>query len=170
VETNKMRFWEVQLQDGRKVAVNNRLDCVGDTCPRPQLKLKKNIKGMESGEIVEVLINNPPSLETLPALCPEIGATHLDSLKEPNYGNFISKKTEFPSIRFRFIRTKQESPGPQKNPVARLSEVFQNLKFLFQEAESGARDTPWNSIDAVFFFRFQEENFGQKGGFGFLNE
>jgi len=44
------------------------------------------------------------------------------------------------------------------------------LKFLFQEAESGDRDTPWNSIDAVFFFRFQEENFGQKGGFGILNE
>ena len=79
VETNKMRAWEVQLQDGTKVTVNNRLDCIGDTCPRPQLKLKKSIKGMESGEIVEVLINNPPSLETLPALCTEIGATHLDS-------------------------------------------------------------------------------------------
>ena len=78
VETNKMRSWEVQLQDGPKVTVNNRLDCIGDTCPRPQLKLKKSIKGMESGEIVEVLINNPPSLETLPALCREIGATHLD--------------------------------------------------------------------------------------------
>ena len=72
VETNKMRSCEVQLQDGTKVTVNNRLDCIGDTCPRPQLKLKKSIKGMESGEIVEVLINNPPSLETLPALCPEM--------------------------------------------------------------------------------------------------
>ena len=72
VETNKMRSWEVQMQDGTKVTVNNRLDCIGDTCPRPQLKLKKSIKGMKSGEIVEVLINNPPSLETLPALCPEI--------------------------------------------------------------------------------------------------
>ena len=51
VETNKMRSWEVQLQDGTKVRVNNRLDCIGDTCPRPQLKLKKNIKGMESEEI-----------------------------------------------------------------------------------------------------------------------
>lgn len=48
VETNKMRSWEVQLQDGTKVTVNNRLDCIGDTCPRPQLKLKKCIKGMES--------------------------------------------------------------------------------------------------------------------------
>jgi len=55
-----MRSWEVQLQDGTKVTMNNRLDCIVDTCPRPQLKLKKSIKGMESEEIVEVLINNPP--------------------------------------------------------------------------------------------------------------
>ena len=73
VETYKMRSWKAQLQDGTKVTVNHRLDCIGDTWPRPQLKLKKSIKGMESGEIVEVLINNPPSLETLPALCPDIG-------------------------------------------------------------------------------------------------
>ena len=92
VETNKMRTWEVQLQDGTKVTVNNRLDCIGDTCPRPQLKLKKSIKGMESGEIVEVLINNPPSLETLPALCPEIGATQLDSLKETNLWKLYIQK------------------------------------------------------------------------------
>ena len=92
VETNKMRSWEVQLQDGRKVTVNNRLDCIGDTCPRPQLKLKKSIKGMESGEIVEVLINKPPSLETLPARCPEIGATHLDSLKEQNLWKLYIQK------------------------------------------------------------------------------
>ena len=92
VETNKMRSWEVQLQDGTKVTVNNRLDCIGDTCPRPQLKLKKSIKGMESGEIVEVLINNPPSLETLPALCPEIETTHLDALKEPNLWKLYIQK------------------------------------------------------------------------------
>ena len=53
VETNKMRSWEVQLQDGTKVTVNNRLDCIGDICPRPQLKLKKSIKGMKYGEIAE---------------------------------------------------------------------------------------------------------------------
>ena len=92
VETNKMRSWEVQLQDGTKVTVNIRLDCIGDTCPRPQLKLKKSIKGMESGEIVEVLINKPPSLETLPTLCPEIGSTQLDSLKEPNLWKLYIQK------------------------------------------------------------------------------
>ena len=92
METNKMRSWEVQLQDGTKVTVNNRLDYIGDTCPRTQLKLKKSIKGMESGEIVEVLINNPPSLETLPALCSEIGAIHLDSLKEPNLWKLYIQK------------------------------------------------------------------------------
>ena len=92
VEPNKMPSREVQLQDGTKVTVNNRFDCIVDTCPRPQLKLKKSIKGMESGEIVEVLINHPPSLETLPELCPDIGATRLDSLKEPNQWKLYIQK------------------------------------------------------------------------------
>ena len=53
-EQNTMRSWEVQLQDGTKLVVDNRLDCIGDVCPRPQLKLKKSVKGMDSGEVVEV--------------------------------------------------------------------------------------------------------------------
>ncbi|MAA89765.1 MAG: hypothetical protein CL914_06210 [Deltaproteobacteria bacterium] len=91
-EQNTMRSWEVQLQDGTKLVVDNRLDCIGDVCPRPQLKLKKSIKGMDSGEVVEVLINHPPSLETLPVLCPEIGARHLETLMEPNLWKLYIRK------------------------------------------------------------------------------
>ena len=87
-----MRAWEVQLQDGTKLMVDNLLDCIGDLCPRPQLKLKKSIKGMDSGGVVEVLINHPPSLETLHALCPEIGACHLKTLKEPNLWKLYIRK------------------------------------------------------------------------------
>ena len=91
-EQNTMRAWEVELQDGTKLKVDNRLDCIGDVCPRPQLKLKKSIKGMDSGGVVEVLINHPPSLETLPALCPEIGASHIETLKEPNLWKLYIRK------------------------------------------------------------------------------
>ena len=76
-----MRAWEVQLQDGTKLKVDNRLDCIGDVCPRPQLKLKKSIKGMDSGGVVEVLINHHTSLETLPVLRPEIVASLVETLK-----------------------------------------------------------------------------------------
>ena len=91
-EQNTMRAWEIQLQDGTKLKVDNRLDCIGDVCPRPQLILKKSIKGMDSGEVIEVLINHPPSLETLPALCPGIGASHLETLKEPNLWKLYIRK------------------------------------------------------------------------------
>ncbi len=79
-----MQKWEVTLNDGNRYEVVHRVDCMGDVCPRPQLKTKMAVKKLSPGEIVEVVINNPPSLETLPQLCPEIGATHLDTLKEPN--------------------------------------------------------------------------------------
>ena len=91
-EQNTMRSWEVQLQDGTKLVVDNRLDCIGDVCPRPQLKLKKIINGMDSGGVVEVLVNHPPSLETLPTLCPEIGTSHLETLKEPNLWKLYIRK------------------------------------------------------------------------------
>ena len=91
-EQNTIRAWKVQLQDGTKLKVDKRLDCIGDVCPRPQLKLKKSIKGMDSGGVVEVLINHPPSLESLPALCPEICASHLETLKEPNLWKLYIRK------------------------------------------------------------------------------
>ena len=56
------------------------------------LKLKKSIKGMDSGGVVEVLINHPTSLDTIPALCPEIGVSHLETQKEPNLWKLYIRK------------------------------------------------------------------------------
>jgi tRNA 2-thiouridine synthesizing protein A len=42
------------------------LDVRSYTCPYPQLFLAKALKSVEKNSVVEVLTDNPPSLDTLP--------------------------------------------------------------------------------------------------------
>jgi len=42
------------------------LDVRGYTCPYPQLFLAKALKYVEKDAVLEILTDNPPSLETLP--------------------------------------------------------------------------------------------------------
>lgn len=72
---------QVTLADGVTYTVTKSIDCLGDSCPRPQLMTKKAIEGVAPGELVEVIIDNPPSMEAIPPMCPEIGATHVETRK-----------------------------------------------------------------------------------------
>lgn len=74
---------EAVLSDGSKVQVARRVDCRGDSCPRPQLMTKKAVNEIASGGVVEVLVDNPSSVEALPPMCDELNATHLETIKDP---------------------------------------------------------------------------------------
>lgn len=71
----------VTLEDGQTVEVAQVVDCLGDSCPRPQLMTKKILGKVASGEVVEVKIDNPTSMEAVVAMIPELGGTHLGTLK-----------------------------------------------------------------------------------------
>ncbi len=75
---------EAVLSDGSRVQVARRVDCIGDSCPRPQLMTKKAVGEISSGGVVEVLVDNPTSVEALPPMCDELNATHLETIKDPN--------------------------------------------------------------------------------------
>jgi tRNA 2-thiouridine synthesizing protein A len=72
------------LGDGRTLPVARRVDCRGDSCPRPQLMTKKAVNEAGSGDVVEVLVDNPSSVEALPPMCDELNATHLETIKAPD--------------------------------------------------------------------------------------
>ena len=74
---------EATLSDGTVVSIARSVDCIGDSCPRPQLMTKKAVGQVGSGDVVEVLVDNPSSVEALPPMCDEMGAAHLDTLQEP---------------------------------------------------------------------------------------
>lgn len=74
---------EAVLTDGRRVRIARRVDCRGDSCPRPQLMTKKAVGEIATGGVLEVLVDNPSSVEALPPMCNELNATHLETVKDP---------------------------------------------------------------------------------------
>ncbi len=75
---------QVTLQDGQSYTVASVVDCLGSSCPRPQLMTKKAVTSSDAGDVVEVLVDNPTSMEALPPLCPGLQATHLETVSTDN--------------------------------------------------------------------------------------
>jgi TusA-related sulfurtransferase len=73
---------EVELPGIGKVAVNRVIDCKGQVCPRPQLEVGRAIKEMHDGEVAEVLITNPPSLDTIPGVVARENSTLLGTVED----------------------------------------------------------------------------------------
>jgi tRNA 2-thiouridine synthesizing protein A len=82
----------VALSDGSTVTVISTVDCIGDSCPRPQLMTRKAVGSADSGDVVAILIDNPTSMEAIPPMCPEIGAMHLDTLRQDRGWQVLVRK------------------------------------------------------------------------------
>lgn len=73
---------EVELPGVGKVVVDRVIDCSGQVCPRPQLEARRALKEMREGQVAEMLITNPPSLENVPAVIRTSGSTVLGTVDE----------------------------------------------------------------------------------------
>lgn len=83
---------EVSLENGSSVKIAQRVDCIGDSCPRPQLMTKKALGSVASGEVIEVLVDNPSSVEAIPPMLNGLRATLLESRKtERRWEIYIQK-------------------------------------------------------------------------------
>lgn len=82
----------VTLSDGTQAHIARQVDCLGVSCPRPQLMTKKAINEIAIGEIIEVLADNPSSVEALPPMCDELDATHLETVKATNCWRIYIRK------------------------------------------------------------------------------
>ena len=82
---------EVTL-DGATYTITSVVDCIGDSCPRPQLMTQKALAAAQAGEVLEVRIDNPTSMEAIPPMMPQLGAAHLGTLKTERYWRvFVSR-------------------------------------------------------------------------------
>jgi tRNA 2-thiouridine synthesizing protein A len=82
----------VTLSDGQTVSVSTSVDCLGDSCPRPQLMTKKAVSKAGSGDVVSVLVDNPTSMEALPPMCDGMDAVHLETLPDQRGWQVIIRK------------------------------------------------------------------------------
>ncbi len=65
------------------------LDVTGYVCPHPQIYTKKALEKIKSGDILEIVFDNPSSSESIAALCDSVGNPILD--KHAEGGRFVFK-------------------------------------------------------------------------------
>ncbi|MHA2401009.1 MAG: sulfurtransferase TusA family protein [Promethearchaeota archaeon] len=64
--------------------VSERIDLRGEVCPYPDVKSKRKIKKMNSGEVLEILIDYPLSSERIPETMKSLGNEVLSVEKTGN--------------------------------------------------------------------------------------
>jgi tRNA 2-thiouridine synthesizing protein A len=69
------------LPDGTEHAIKQQIDCLGDSCPRPQLMTKKALSMAMPGEVIEVLIDNATSMEAIPPMMKDLHSSHLATIR-----------------------------------------------------------------------------------------
>ena len=74
------------------VKVDVQLDCKGLSCPMPILKLAKEIKGMESGKVLELLGTDPGSKSDVPKWCDKTGNELLGQEEDGGVYKFYMRK------------------------------------------------------------------------------
>jgi len=80
------------LPDGTTVMVKQQINCIGDSCPRPQLMTKKALSAAGSGDVFELLVDNPTSVEAIPPMMRDLASTHLGTVRvERGWRVFVRK-------------------------------------------------------------------------------
>lgn len=75
----------VTLPEIGEVEITRTLDCIGAACPRPQLLTMRMLEELDEGEVIELLSDNPATVETLPALMFSLSGTHVATLKKSDH-------------------------------------------------------------------------------------
>lgn len=83
---------EVTLSDGISYNLTQQVDCLGDSCPRPQMMTKKSLTSAQTNDVVEITVDNPSSMEAVPPMGPQLGATHLETVTENNCWKIYMRK------------------------------------------------------------------------------
>jgi len=69
------------------------LDTKGLNCPLPILKAKKAIKGLQAGDVLEVLATDPGSVKDFEAFARATGNELMEHSEEGGVFRFLLKKT-----------------------------------------------------------------------------
>jgi len=88
VATTKHELHLVVLPAGEEVLVSHTADCVGAACPRPQMVTMRMLETMKKGDVLELVSDNPTTVETIPALAMTLYCRHLATV-HTNSGWYI---------------------------------------------------------------------------------
>ncbi len=66
------------MADGEATRVDRLLDCRGKSCPGPVIELRKAVRHLDAGDVLEVLATDKGAVPDFTAWCEETGNTLLD--------------------------------------------------------------------------------------------
>ncbi len=70
------------------------LDVQGYVCPHPQLYTKKSLEKIETGDVLELIFDNPSSSESIAAMCEITGNEIIDQQMDGGKYIWKIKKTD----------------------------------------------------------------------------
>ena len=91
-DNQKTNLQEVKLSDGISYSLTQQLDCLGYSCPRPQMMTKKALNDMHTNDVVEITVDNPSSMESVPPMGSQLGASHLETVTEKKCWKIYMRK------------------------------------------------------------------------------
>lgn len=68
------------------------LDVTGYVCPHPQIYTKKALEKIQSGDVLEVIFDNPSSAESVSAMCDAEGNEIMEQIADGGKFTFKIKK------------------------------------------------------------------------------
>lgn len=81
---------EVHMADPK---IDQTLDCSGMLCPLPVVKTNKAIKGMETGQVLEMISTDPGSIPDMQAWARQTGHELLSAVEADSKFRFVIRKT-----------------------------------------------------------------------------
>ncbi|MCY4303157.1 MAG: sulfurtransferase TusA family protein [Aestuariivita sp.] len=73
-------------------SISTTLDTTGLLCPLPVLKLRKQLKLLESGSIIKILANDPVAIIDIPNFCRENGHDLISSQQSNSLQIYLIQK------------------------------------------------------------------------------
>jgi tRNA 2-thiouridine synthesizing protein A len=80
------------MTDLENIKADLLVDCRGLSCPMPILRLKKELKTMKTGQIVEVWSTDPGSKKDMPDYAKKQGEEFLGYIDGSGYTRYLIKK------------------------------------------------------------------------------
>lgn len=76
------------------VRVARTINCIGESCLRPQLLTIKALGQIQEGEVLELLFDNPSSVEGIHALITVLEVSHLGTVKDGTHWSVYIRNAE----------------------------------------------------------------------------
>jgi tRNA 2-thiouridine synthesizing protein A len=80
------------MTDLENVKADLLVDCRGLSCPMPILRLKKELRSLKPGEIIEIWSTDPGSKKDMPDFAKQQGEEFLGYIDDQGYTKYLFKK------------------------------------------------------------------------------